>query len=76
MGTKGEKDHGLVRQSLAKAVSTLPNLTTFLAYDKDNAEVAVNAGATAATEVQPPTYGPQTLSVMAGITKDLLKPTL
>ena len=76
VGAKGEEDYGLVRQSLTKAVLTLPNFTTFLAYDKNSAEVAVNAGAAAASEVQPLTYGPQTLSIVVGITKDLLKPTL
>lgn len=73
MGTKGEEDYGPVRQSPAKAVLTLLNFTAFLTDHEDNAEVAVDAGATAASEVQPLTYGPQTLSIVVGITENLVE---
>lgn len=68
---EGEEDHDSVRQSFTKAVLTLLNFTTLLADNKDNTKVAVDVGASAASEVQPLGYNTQTLSVMVGITKNL-----
>lgn len=53
-----------------KAVLTALNFTTFLTDNEDNPEVAVDACAAAATEVQSLAYGTQTLGIEVGITKD------
>lgn len=76
MGTKSEKDYGSLRQSFAEAVMTVLNFTAFLADNEDNPEIAVDARATATSEIEPPVYSSKMLCIVIGITKNLADLTL